>query len=51
MQPERGLLHPGALVSIVLLVANDHWFKAAAPGLITGVSTQRSPSSASAGIA
>ena len=36
MQPERGLLHPGALVSIVLLVANDHWFKAAAPGLITG---------------
>lgn len=36
MRPERGLLHPGALVSIVLLVANDHWFKAAAPGLITG---------------
>lgn len=34
--PGDSLLHPIVLVSLVVLVLNDHWFKAAAPGLITG---------------
>lgn len=31
-----GLLRPMPLIAIALLVANDHVFKAAAPGLLTG---------------
>jgi hypothetical protein len=30
------LLHPAALLCLALWVANDHWFKAAAPGWVTG---------------
>lgn len=32
-----GLLHPGALASVALLIVNDHWLKAAFPGVITGM--------------
>lgn len=32
----RGLLHPGALTAIGVLILNDHWLKEAFPGLITG---------------
>lgn len=34
--PGDGLVHPVALVAIVVLVVNDHWGKAAFPGLLTG---------------
>src|SRR5688500_11278112 len=34
--PGDGLLHPAALASIAVLILNDHWLKAAAPGLVTG---------------
>ena len=34
--PADGLLYPVPLVALVLLVANDHWLKAAFPGFVTG---------------
>ena len=34
--PADGLLHPVALLALVVLVLNDHFLKAAYPGLITG---------------
>ena len=34
--PPRGLLHPGALIAIGLLILNDHWLKDVYPGIITG---------------
>ncbi|MFZ5481657.1 MAG: hypothetical protein ACOZNI_33145 [Myxococcota bacterium] len=36
MHPGEGLLHPVAIAAIVVLAANDHWGKAAYPGLVTG---------------
>jgi hypothetical protein len=38
MPPRRtnGLLHPVALVAMIVLGVNDHWGKAAWPGLVTG---------------
>ncbi len=30
------MVHPGAITAVALLVANDHWGKAAWPGLVTG---------------
>ena len=35
-RPGRGLLHPGPVIAIALLVLNDHVLKAAFPGFITG---------------
>ncbi len=32
----RGLVHPGAVVAIAILVVNDHLLKARYPGLVTG---------------
>lgn len=32
----EGMAHPGAVLAVVVLVANDHWAKAAWPGLVTG---------------
>lgn len=34
--PGGGLLHPGALVAVGVLVLNDHFLKAAFPGFVTG---------------
>ncbi|MBL8918970.1 MAG: hypothetical protein JNJ54_08945 [Myxococcaceae bacterium] len=34
--PGTGLLHPVALVAMAVLALNDHWGKAAWPGLLTG---------------
>jgi hypothetical protein len=34
--PGDGFLHPMPLVALVTLVVNDHWAKAAWPGLVTG---------------
>lgn|SRR5690606_1228871 len=34
--PGDGMLHPLCLVALLLLIANDRWFKAAYPGLISG---------------
>ncbi len=31
-----GLLHPGVIGAVALLLFNDHYLKAAAPGLVTG---------------
>lgn len=31
-----GLLHPGALISVAVLVLNDHLLKGAFPGFVTG---------------
>ncbi len=31
-----GLLHPGVIVAVLVLLINDHYLKAAAPGFITG---------------
>jgi len=31
-----GMTHPGAIAAVAVLVANDHWGKAAWPGLLTG---------------
>lgn len=35
-RPRELLLHPIALLAIVVLVANDHWLKAAYPSWLTG---------------
>ena len=32
----EGVLHPASLVAIAALLLNDHWWKAAWPGLVTG---------------
>lgn len=32
----EGMAHPGAVLAVVVLLANDHWGKAAFPGLVTG---------------
>lgn len=34
--PADGLLHPVALAAVAVLVLNDHWGKAAFPGVVTG---------------
>lgn len=34
--PGAGLLHPGAALAVLTLALNDHWGKAAFPGLLTG---------------
>jgi hypothetical protein len=34
--PGDGMLHPLALGAVAVLVLNDHWGKAVAPGLLTG---------------
>ena len=34
--PGDGLLHPIPLVALAVLVLNDHWWKHAAPGAVTG---------------
>jgi len=34
--PGSALLHPLAVLSLLLLVANDHWLKHAHPGLLSG---------------
>lgn len=35
-RPADGLLHPVPLVAMLLLALNDHWWKAAFPGVLTG---------------
>ncbi|HYQ26859.1 MAG TPA: hypothetical protein VER04_06560 [Polyangiaceae bacterium] len=34
--PGRALLHPLAVLSLLLLIANDHWLKHAHPGVLSG---------------
>ncbi|GDX81409.1 hypothetical protein LBMAG42_32200 [Deltaproteobacteria bacterium] len=34
--PAEGILHPAALSALLVMVVNDHWAKAAHPGLVTG---------------
>jgi hypothetical protein len=34
--PADALLHPAALLALAALIVNDHWLKAAWPGLVTG---------------
>lgn len=34
--PGDGVIHPLSLLAIALLVANDHWWKHAYPGVLTG---------------
>lgn len=34
--PGDGLLHPAALIALILLIVNDHFFKHYAPGFLSG---------------